>query len=207
MRTIIAKFGGTSVSTRPTWDNILKISKNHIQNGLKPVLVCSAMSQASNRLEKLIEQALKDNFNDLLQEFIHLHQQLLQTLELDIQLLDNEINTLHQWLTGITLLQHVPAKTHAQILSLGEIMSTKAGYAFLESSGLKCMWYDARLAIKTNAHSADEFANYCQARCLPKTNTQLHKEFIESPYDLIITQGFIGANEKNETVFSNIADF
>lgn len=200
MRTIIAKFGGTSVSTRPTWDNILKISKNHIQNGLKPVLVCSAMSQASNRLEKLIEQALKDTFNDLLQEFIHLHQQLLQTLELDIQLLDNEINTLHQWLTGITLLQHVPAKTHAQILSLGEIMSTKAGYAFLESSGLKCMWYDARLAIKTNAHSADEFANYCQARCLPKTNTQLQKEFIESPYDLIITQGFIGANEKNETV-------
>ena len=200
MHTIVSKFGGTSVSSKITWDNIVKISKNHIQNGLKPILVCSARSQASNILEQLIQQALLNNFTDLEHECIQLHHNLCLDLDVDPVIISAELDALHQWLTGIALLKHIPAKTHAQILSLGEIMSTKIGQIYLEKSGLNCLWYDARLAIHTQDHSQDEFINYCEARCHPKPNQMLQHEFTNTPHNVIITQGFIGSNRKDETV-------
>lgn len=200
MHTIVSKFGGTSVSSRTTWDNIVKIAQNHIKKGLKPVLVCSARSQASNYLEQLVEQAMLNNFKDLENEFVQLHYQLCQDLDVDPVIIANDLDALHQWLTGIALLKHIPAKTHAQILSLGELMLTKIGQNYLEKSGLNCLWYDARLAIHTKDHSHDEFINYCQARCYPIPNVALQNEFANSPHDLIITQGFIGSNSKHETV-------
>lgn len=65
MTLIVSKFGGTSVSTRDNWDNILKIAKQHIDNDLKPIIVCSAISQASNNLEKMVDEALIDKHQDL----------------------------------------------------------------------------------------------------------------------------------------------
>ena len=200
MHTIVSKFGGTSVSSKTTWDNIVNISKNHLEHGLKPVLVCSARSHASNMLERLIQAALLNHFTDLEQEFIQLHHHLCIDLDIDPRLIDPELDALHQWLTGIALLTHVPAKTHAQILSLGEIMSTKLGQVYLEQSGLRCLWYDARLAIHTQDHSDDEFINYGEARCHPQPNQQLQHEFASTPHDVIITQGFIGSNNKGDTV-------
>ena len=200
MHTIVSKFGGTSVSSKATWDNIVKITQKHLADGLKPILVCSARSQASNGLEQLIEQALLNHFKELETEFIQLHHGLCQELDIDPVIIKPELDALHQWLTGIALLKHVPAKTHAQILSLGEIMLTKMGHVYLEKSGLNCLWYDARLAIHTSDHSHDEFMNYCQARCNPKPNRVLQNELTQTPHDVIITQGFIGANTKHETV-------
>jgi diaminopimelate decarboxylase/aspartate kinase len=69
MHTIVSKFGGTSVSSKATWDNIVKITQKHLADGLKPVLVCSARSHASNGLEQLIEQALLNHFKELETEF------------------------------------------------------------------------------------------------------------------------------------------
>ena len=200
MHTIVSKFGGTSVSSKATWDNIVKITQKHLADGLKPILVCSARSQASNGLEQLIEQALLNHFKELETEFIQLHHDLCLELDIDPVIIKPELDALHQWLTGIALLKHVPAKTHAQILSLGEIMLTKIGHVYLEKSGLNCLWYDARLAIHTSDHSHDEFMNYCQARCKPKPNSILQNELTHTPHDVVITQGFIGANAKHETV-------
>jgi diaminopimelate decarboxylase/aspartate kinase len=200
MPTIISKFGGTSVSSKNTWDNIVQIAKKHIEDGLKPVLVCSARSKASNMLEELIDLALKNQFPPLLNEFKTLHFDLANELGVPSELIAEELNHLEQWLTGIALLKHIPAKTHAAIMSLGELMSTKLGHRYLEQSGLNALWYDARLAIHTEDHSHDEKQNYCQARCTPKANLALQKEFSNIPQQVIITQGFIGSNALQETV-------
>lgn len=200
MHTIISKFGGTSVSSKKTWDNIVQIARHHIDNGLKPILVCSARSHASNMLEELIQKAQIKNHLEQLERFKTLHMDLAQELELSPQIIDQELQTLEQLLMGIALLQHVPAKTHAQIMSLGEIMSTKLGQQYLEKQGLKTLWYDARLAIHTEDHSHDEMLNYCQARCIPHANPTLQETFINHPAQVIITQGFIGSNSAGETV-------
>ena len=46
MRQIVTKFGGTSVSTRQNWEHIAAITRSHIQSGLQPLIVCSALTDA-----------------------------------------------------------------------------------------------------------------------------------------------------------------
>ena len=62
---LIAKFGGTSVSTRDTWEHISSITKKHINSGVQPVIVCSALTQASNKLEKMIDAAILNEHHSL----------------------------------------------------------------------------------------------------------------------------------------------
>jgi len=61
MQQIVTKFGGTSVSTRMTWNNIAAITQRHLNSSAQPVIVCSALTQISNKLEKAIEAAGKGN--------------------------------------------------------------------------------------------------------------------------------------------------
>ena len=87
MHTIVSKFGGTSVSSKQTWDNIVHIARTHIENGLKPILVCSARSKASNTLEQLIALARQNSYKELLNEFTQLHHDLCDELELSREIL------------------------------------------------------------------------------------------------------------------------
>lgn len=200
MALIVTKFGGTSVSTRESWNNILHIAKKHLETGNKPIIVCSAIVQASNNLEKIINEALLNKHHDLHKEVINNYYKLAKELELDTNIIDDELEKLKQWLTGIALLKQAPAKTHAQILSLGELMVTRLGHAFLEKNGLKCLWFDARQALTSISTSRDDNFNYCSARCSSDFNKELANKFSKCDSEVIITQGFIAANQKGETV-------
>ena len=119
---IILKFGGTSVSTLEKWQIIEEIAKSKIKQNLKPVLVCSALSQISNLLEKAIYNA--ENSLDYALEydlFVDKHSQLLASE------LENYFFKLSNWLHGIKLLGECSPKTRAQVLSLGELCSTFIG--------------------------------------------------------------------------------
>lgn len=200
MPQVVCKFGGTSVSTRENWNNIVAISKAHLKEGVQPVLVCSALSQASNKLEKMIGAALLDEHHKLEQELKDSYIKLAQSLEVSAGLITAELDLLHKWLTGIALLKEAPAKTCAQILSLGELMITRLGHAFLQKQGLNCLWFDARDALKTTPISGGETLNYLAARCKSDPNPTLAKKLMENGVDVILTQGFIAANTQGETV-------
>ena len=124
MQQVVTKFGGTSVSSRETWDNIAAISKNHIQNHAQPLIVCSALSQISNKLEKAIEAALINEYNHLLLDISDAYIQLAKELEVNPDILKDDLQQLQHWLTGIALLKEAPPKTRAQVMSLGELMMT-----------------------------------------------------------------------------------
>ncbi|KTC64948.1 aspartokinase (plasmid) [Legionella adelaidensis] len=197
---LVTKFGGTSVSTRENWKNIAAITKNHLKNGFQPVIVCSALTQASNKLEKLIEAALLNEHPPLLQELKEDHFKLADTLEVHHDLIKNELDQLTQWLTGIALLKQAPAKTRAQILSLGEIMMTRLGLVFLQNQGINTQWFDARDALKTTPIDGGDSINFLAARCTSEPNSQLSSKLANCEADAIITQGFIAANKEGETV-------
>ena len=55
---VVLKFGGTSVADRKNWSNIASILKESIASGEKPLLVCSALSGVSNKLEEIVEKDL-----------------------------------------------------------------------------------------------------------------------------------------------------
>ena len=52
-RWVVLKFGGTSVSTPERWLVIAGLAARRIAEGLRPLIVCSALSGISNQLEAL----------------------------------------------------------------------------------------------------------------------------------------------------------
>jgi len=200
MQQIITKFGGTSVSTRETWNNIAAITKKHLNSGVQPIIVCSALTQISNKLEKTVEAALLDEHHSIFTEIRDGHLTLAEQLDVSPELIAEELHQLQQWLTGIALLQQAPAKTHAQILSLGELMMTRLGHAFLEQQGIHIKWYDARELLISTPFPDGESANYLTARCESEYCPDLVEKLLSSGAQAIITQGFFAANPQGETV-------
>ena len=200
MRQIVTKFGGTSVSTRETWEHITSITQKHMSQGVQPVIVCSALTQASNKLEKMIGAALLDEHHGLQAELTSNYLQLAEQLDVDPQLIEHDLQQLQQWLTGIALLREAPPKTQAQILSLGELMMTRLGHAFLTQKGINCLWYDVRQALQSTQIPGGDSMNYLAARCNSDINQTLIQTFTQSGAEAIITQGFIAANAEGETV-------
>lgn len=200
MQHIITKFGGTSVSTRQTWDNIASITKQHLKAETQPVIVCSALTQVSNKLEKAIEAALLDEHHSIYTEIEHGHFQLAEALEVSADLIANDLHQLKQWLTGIALLKQAPAKTQAQVLSLGELMMTRLGHAFLQQQGIRTQWYDARELLTSTPALGGDLVNYLSARCHSEYDSQLVEKFLGCGAQAIITQGFFAANSQGETV-------
>ena len=200
MYQVITKFGGTSVSSRKTWDNILSITQQHIENGQQPVIVCSALTQISNKLEQAFTAALLNQHQAIEQDIKDSHIILAEALEVSPKLLDLEFNQLTQLLTGIALIKAAPAKTRAEIMSLGELMMTRLGHAFLQKRGIKTHWFDVREALMAEPiPNSDDAVNYLAARLESKPNPVLRQKLI-SHGGAIITQGFFAANAAGETV-------
>src|SRR5581483_3829711 len=55
---IVLKFGGTSVSSLPNWRNIAAVIRDRLASGARVLLVHSAITGITDRLEKLLEAAL-----------------------------------------------------------------------------------------------------------------------------------------------------
>lgn len=200
MQQIISKFGGTSVSSLQRWENIYQITKQHIKKGLQPVIVCSALSQASNKLEKATEAALNNQHQAIEAEIKQGYLDLAKALAVPADLIADDLKKLEQWLTGIALLKEAPAKTRAQLLSLGELMMTRLGHAFLCSKGINCLWFDVREALQSTTIPGGDTINFLAARCVSEEKPELRERLIKSGAEVIITQGFFAANSTGETV-------
>jgi diaminopimelate decarboxylase/aspartate kinase len=201
MHQIITKFGGTSVSSRKTWDNIVKITQQHIAEGRQPIIVCSALTQISNKLEKAIESALLNQHQSIEEDIRTSHKALAEALEVPASLIEVELEQLEQLLTGIALLKTAPAKSQAEIMCLGELMMTRLGHAFLEKKGVKTRWFDVREAlISKHIPNSNDAINYLAARCDSEPNHALQEKLRNCGQPAIITQGFFAKNPEGETV-------
>lgn len=200
MQQLIIKFGGTSVSSRETWEHIQTIAENHAQQGVQPIIVCSALSQASNKLEHMTNDALLNKHHHAHNALTKEYTELAHALDVDLTPIEADMNQLEQWLKGVSLLGEAPAKTRAQILSLGELMMTRLGHAFLSKQGMNCLWFDAREALISTDMSKHDEANYLNAYCPEKSNPKLAKKLAATGSSVVITQGFIASNKAGETV-------
>jgi diaminopimelate decarboxylase/aspartate kinase len=58
-RWVVLKFGGTSVATAERWGTIAALAEARLAEGVRPLIVCSALSGVSNRLEELLRLAVE----------------------------------------------------------------------------------------------------------------------------------------------------
>ncbi len=200
MRHLVSKFGGTSVSTLENWEHIAFIVKQHIDSGIQPIIVCSALTKASDQLEKMVEAALINEHALLQKELAHNYIQLAKALGVNPEIIASDLQQLEQWLMGIALLREAPDKTRAQVLSLGEIMMTRLGNVFLNKKGIVCQWFDVRQALCATPILGGDSVNYLSAHCNSNKNSTLIHDFWHSGAKAIITQGFIASNCNGDTV-------
>lgn len=200
---LVLKFGGTSVSSLERWKTIRATLQARLDRGARPVVVCSALSQVSNRLEALLETAVQgEEIGEGLSDLRSDHEALATDMGLDVEeLLGETLEELRQILEGIRLTQEITPRLRARVMSAGEILSTRLGAAWLNRQGISTVWQDARELLE--AEVEPDFPperQYLSATCDHAPDEALQKHLASLDGKVFLTQGFLGRLPNGDTV-------
>ncbi|PRP67421.1 aspartate kinase [Nonlabens agnitus] len=201
----IYKFGGASVKDADGVRNVTKVLKTMGTQNLG--IVVSAMGKTTNALEAVIA-SYESNDNSYLKLIDHLQEQHLEIIE-DLEKnadgvedgwvvrfresdIKKDLKAIVESLKGEMLRNKSRNYSflYDQVVSHGELMSTKIVAAYLNSCDIPVVWKDARQLIMTDNKYRDATVDW------EHTEEQIQKECNE---ELFITQGFIGSDENGFT--------
>jgi aspartate kinase len=191
----VFKFGGASINSIDRIQNVAKIIQSFA--GEKLFIIISAMGKTTNSLEKVVETFFEGNkegalalFNQLKQD--HMDVSNLLTGETAPQFMD--LFTEVEW-----LLHDKPVREYDyyydQVVCCGELLSTVIVSNYLNSIGVKNTWVDVRDVMRTDDNFRDAGVDWNYTR--QKVEGDIKPLF--NTTDIIITQGFIGATDENES--------
>lgn len=198
---VVLKFGGTSVSSVTNWKNIAEVLRDRLAAGMRPLVVHSALSGITDRLEQLLSLALGNQWQPVMEQIEQRHRDLARDLGvIPSPDLEEQFKRLRQIAAGIALVGEVSDRLRARVLAQGELMATRLGAAFLTSQGLDVQWVDARAVLKAEPRrNASARASYLSATCAFEPDPDLQQRWSSSG-TVWITQGFIASDENGETV-------
>jgi diaminopimelate decarboxylase/aspartate kinase len=198
---VVLKFGGTSVSSVANWKNIAAVLRDRLAAGLRPLVVHSALSGITDRLEQLLSLALGNEWQPVMEQIEQRHRDLARDLGvIPSPELEEQFKRLRQIAAGIALVGEVSERLRARVLAQGELMATRLGAAFLTSQGLDVQWVDARAVIKAEQRrNASVRATYLSATCAYDPDADLQQRW-STPGTVWISQGFIASDENGDTV-------
>ncbi|GGH68329.1 aspartate kinase [Filimonas zeae] len=201
----VFKFGGASVNSIERIQHAAAIIKEYGQEE-SLVIIISAMGKTTNALEKVAEAFYAGNKNEALELFGVIKNQHLTTAK---YLLVKQYNACHAQLNDFFtevewLLHDKPVRDYDyyydQIVCIGELFSTSIVSHYLQEIDLDNTWLDVRDIIRTDNNFRSANINWPETEKkvkeqLPHFNSQL----TTNNSQLIITQGFIGSTEDNES--------
>ncbi|MDG2464991.1 MAG: aspartate kinase [Crocinitomicaceae bacterium] len=188
----VFKFGGASVKDSEAVRNVVRILDLFPEE--KIVVVISAMGKTTNAMELIAAAIWEKNFDlfeaqvDLLKTY---HSQIISELFLTNSMtIDNEVNSVYDELRDryATSERNENAFEYDQVVSLGEVLSTKIVATYLVKEGKLCEWADARTFIRTNHYYKEGEVDWKSTEQL--VNDRLKNRFDNS--DIVVTQGFVG---------------
>ena len=188
----IYKFGGASVKDASGVKNLVKIL-NELGND-KTLIVVSAMGKMTNSLEFVVKNYF-ENQKELeysLNEIFVFHNNILNELfPENNHPIYFETKEIFENLKVFLKRNKSPnySFVYDQVVSFGEIVSTKIINSYLNYVNIKSNWLDSRLLIKTDSKYRDANLNWqvTQNNISSKVNNSL----------LNITQGFIASDDNN----------
>jgi aspartate kinase len=193
------KFGGSSVANAERMCEVLNIVKH--QKGRK-LVVLSACQGITDKLEEAAyfaknkeKNIFQSIFEDISQHHIDIvNQSIKNNKDEALVAVQNLLLSLRQLLDGIFLLQELTSASMDAIYSFGELLSTTIFHYICEEENIDNFWVDARKYIITDS-------NYNSASPIPELFADTVKEYFneEINSELIVTQGFIAADEFNKT--------
>lgn len=193
----VFKFGGASVKNIKSIKNLVRIVETHKTEPL--LIVISAMDKTTNRLENLLDAYFyqKEDVYEIFEEIKNFHYAILDGLFSDKShpVFDDVANTFVEidW-----IIEEEPQDEYDylydQIVSIGEMLSTKIVSAYLGLQGLSAKWIDARNYIHTDNTYRDAKVDWV------KTEESIQRDIPSLVESCIpVTQGFIGGTSENFT--------
>jgi aspartate kinase len=195
----VFKLGGASINSIDRIKNLPKILKN--DNGEKILIVISAMGKMTNALEKVAEAFFEERKEDALQLFQKIKEYHLTQLKYLITLQWKQAtDELQKFFTEVEWMLHdKPVKDYNyyydQIVCSGELLSSTLISFFLNEEKISNKWMDVRDLIRTDDNFRDAKVDWDFTE--KNSREKLLPLFKESNY--IITQGFIGSTDENES--------
>ena len=194
----VFKFGGASVKDAEAVRNVGKVM------GLYPneeiVVVVSAMGKTTNALEKITKEYMtkEGDLKKSIQELKDYHNDILADLFPDQgHKIYNEVNNVLvelEWIIEDEPIDDFDFE-YDQIVSLGEMISTRIVSAWLMESGIENTWVDVRDLIKTDNTYREAVVEW------ESTESAIKKKL--SPVmkgegsSVVVTQGFVGVTTEN----------
>ena len=195
----VFKFGGASINSVERIKNTGNIIASY--NGEKLLIIISAMGKTTNALEKVAEAFFDGRKDDALQLFEKVKDTHLNTLKYMITVnWQKAENQLKDFFTEVEWLLHdKPVREYDyyydQIVCCGELLSTSLVSIYLNEIGIKNKWIDVRDIVRTDDNFRDAYIDWKYTN--EKVKTAVEPLFEET--DIVITQGFIGATDENES--------
>jgi aspartate kinase len=197
----VFKFGGASVKDASAVRNMARII-GHYSTSSSLLVVVSAMGKTTNALELLYAKSLqKDSFQEaenLFQNLKKYHFEIVTELFPDRQspaygLFENLMQQLWSIVSEKSILPESD-ESYDQIISMGEVISTRIVAAYLAETGLPALWQDAKEYVITDALWREARVDW--ATTSERVKTRLKPMVKEK---IVITQGFIGATPDGRT--------
>jgi aspartate kinase len=197
MQIKVFKFGGASVKDSEGFRNVGQILQKYSDE--KIVVVVSAMGKTTNALEEVVKSfyAQDGQTEALLSKIKSNHVALIQELFPVSQAVLDDINDAFVEIEWV--LEESPHEdydyTYDQIVSMGELLSSKILIHYLQYLKISSKWLDVRDVILTDNTYRDARIQWdttqsnAKNKIIPMLETANH----------IVTQGFIGTTSENFT--------
>lgn len=193
----VFKFGGASVKSAENIKNVVSIVERYRDSSL--LIVVSAIGKTTDKLVKVTESYIKrdgacfEHLESLKKEHFDILHELFPDHNHPVY--DDIANTFVEieW-----ILEEEPQDDYDylydQIVSVGELLSTKIVAAYSSYQGLATQWVDARDFIMTDNTYREGKVDW------EKTEEKIRKDLpsILDEY-IVVTQGFIGSTSENFT--------
>jgi len=194
----VYKFGGASVKDAEGVRNLASIIQNRQDKQL--LIVVSAMGKTTNQLENLYHAYLfgQEDVQQIFETVKQFHYNILHQLfsKPTHPVFDDIANTFVEidWILEDEPDEDAPDYIYDQIVSIGEIVSTRIVAAYLRETGCNVTWADARNYIHTDNTYREGKVNW------EKTEQEIQKKLVPLlENSIVITQGFIGSTSENFT--------
>lgn len=188
----VFKFGGASVKDAEGVKNVAKVLKSE---GFEScILIVSAMGKTTNELETVIDKYLKkEDYHVELSVIEEKHQAIAQEIfeknHLVFSVIKDLFDNVRTFLANNFSTDY--NYIYDQVVSTGELVSSKILSLYLNEAGFQNQFLDARKYIKTNQNYREGIVNWEKTKELISTLDKTKS---------YITQGFIASDKEKNTI-------
>ena len=196
----IFKFGGASTKDAENIKNISTIIRNHAHNS-RLLIVVSALGKTTNRLEELLHAFFHHlpEKNTLFASIKNEHLAIIENLDKPdkdvFEDIDKYFSALEEYINS------QPSENYDfeydQIVSFGELLSSRMVYYQLKSTGLPVKWVDIRNIIRTDNNYREGHVDW--EITTKKTQEEIGRHYKENDNTIVLTQGFLGGTNEGLT--------